>query len=271
MVRERSADDDAESVEMAPSSGGADRPVAGQREPFAAAYLRLRGLEGRLYPDRVVAALPQVPRTHPLRDEWLQRADSAARLVAYLSDRWRESVIIELGCGNGWLTGVLARVPGSRVVGIDLNEVELAQAARLFASPTVSFVNADLRAWRPTDVAPSVIVAASVIQYVSDLDALVRRLLSWLDPGGELHILDSPLYTDGEIAAARARSVRYYETLGEPGMARHYHHHAWRELDAFRVDVLYRPDVGPRRLLNRALGRRRSQFPWVRVRPSGVP
>ncbi|MGH2467925.1 MAG: hypothetical protein ACRDGL_09395, partial [Candidatus Limnocylindrales bacterium] len=49
-----------------------------------ATYLRVRGLEGRLYPDEAVRRLPQAPRTDPLAREWRQRADSAQRLVAYL-------------------------------------------------------------------------------------------------------------------------------------------------------------------------------------------
>ena len=114
--------------------------------------------------------------------------------------------------------------------------------------------------------APNVVVLASVVQYVPDLWVAVARLLGWLAPGGELHVLDSPLYRPEEIAAARERTRRYYAQLGVPQMAEAYHHHAWSALDGFDVDVAYRPD-SVRRRLERRLGRVRSPFPWIRIRP----
>ena len=260
----------AASPAAAPPADRGDR--GGPTVPWTEAYLRARQMEGRLYPDEVVARLPLAPAADPLRHEWLQRADSAARLVATLSGLPRPLVALEVGCGNGWLANRLAAIPGSDVTGLDVNVTELDQARRVFGDrPNLRFVEADALLAPPPAVRPNVIVLASVIQYVPDLAALVRRLEDWLAPGGEIHILDSPIYAPDDVPAARERTRRYYAELGVPEMAAVYRHHDWRALDGFRVDVLGRPETPLARLERRLLGRPRSPFPWLRIRPGARP
>ncbi len=235
--------------------------------PWSIPYLRARSLEGRLYSDSLVAALPDVPPTHPLAPEWRLRAESARRLVAYLRDLPKPLRVVDVGCGNGWLTNAIAAIAGSEVVGLDGNAVELRQASRVFRRPNLSFTVEDASAADSPIDRPTVVIAASVIQYVEDLPALLGRLLGWLGPQGELHVLDSPLYRTDEVAdAARARTRRHYEQLGVPEMVELYHHHAWSELAGFDVDVLYRPDALRTRIERRVLRRPRSPFPWLRIR-----
>ncbi len=265
---------------MVPDLAAASRADQGDRGgptvPWTETYLRARRLEGRLYPDDVVARLPLAPAADPLRREWLQRADSAARLVAYLSRLPRPLVALEVGCGNGWLANLVAAVPGSDVTGLDVNVVELDQARRVFGDrPNLRFVLADVLAAPMPTPRPTVIVLASVIQYAPDLGALIRRLADWLAPGGEIHVLDSPIYAPDDVPAARERTRRYYAELGVPEMAPVYQHHDWRAFDGFKVDVLSRPGTPrariERRLLGRLLGRPRSPFPWLRIRPEARP
>lgn len=237
-------------------------------------YLRARAIEGRLYPDSFVVRLPLVPDGHPLAAEWRLRADSAARLAAYLGGlarrRDRPLVVLDGGCGNGWLANALAQIPGTDVVGIDLNLVELEQARLVFRAPNLRFLPGDVRA-APPSPPPDVAILASVIQYVPDLGALVRRLVPALAPGGELHVLDSPIYRASELPAARERTRAHYARIGVPDMADAYHHHSWDELAAvgLAVDVLYRPDALIHRLERRLLGIPRSPFPWLRIRALG--
>ncbi|MDO8484819.1 MAG: class I SAM-dependent methyltransferase [Candidatus Limnocylindrales bacterium] len=238
---------------------------------LAATYVRLREREGRLYPDAVVARLPESPAGDPLRAEWRQRADAAGRLVAYLVRLRCPLVVLELGCGNGWLANQIALIPDSAVVGVEVNELELHQARRVFARRrNLRFVLDDMRTMAMPADRPDIIVLASVIQYVPDLPALLGRLLSWLGPGGEVHILDSGLYRSDQVADARDRTRRYYAAVGFPEMAEVYQHHDERELDGFATELLYRPDEFRRRL-ERRLGRARSPFPWIRVRPESAP
>jgi SAM-dependent methyltransferase len=230
------------------------------------AYLRARQREGRLFPDELVASLPHLPAAHPLAGEWAQRADSARRLGAHVQRQGRPLTVVDLGCGNGWLANRLAALPGTTVLGVDTNTVELEQARRVFVGrPNLTFTGADITDGCPPVAHADVVVLASVIQYVADLGTLVAGMRSALAVGGEIHILDSPLYEPGEVAAAADRTRRHYAGIGVPEMADHYHHHTWDELRGVPVDVLYSPAAWRARVERRVTRRPRSPFPWLRV------
>lgn len=226
-------------------------------------YLAVREREGRLYADEVVARLPEVDRSHPHRAEWRARAASARRLIAYFQRQSRSLTILELGCGNGWLASALAGLPGSRVYGLDTNGLELTQAVRVFDG--TAFLAADVLRPPFPDRAFDAVVMASSVQYFDDLGGLLRALKPLLRPGGEVHIVDSPVYADEEVPAARRRSAAYYGDLGIPAMAGRYHHHTWAALMGFDFDILYDPSSVLSRL-RRRLGSVDSPFPWLRVR-----
>jgi SAM-dependent methyltransferase len=234
---------------------------------WVADYLRAREREGRLYSDEIVRSLPSAPADHPLSAEWRLRAGSSARLLGHLARREARQVV-ELGSGNGWLAAAIAARlgPDSRVVGVEANPVELEQARRVFADrPNVSFVEGDLERddVLPLD-APDAIVLASTIQYVADLPALLLRLRARLAAGGEIHVVDSPLYTPTQAAAARERTHAHYERIGVPAMSTAYRHHTWDEVGPFRPTLAYRPEALRNRVAAR-LGRRgsASPFPWL--------
>lgn len=228
-------------------------------------YLRVREKEGRLYPDTIVARLPQVPRDHPFSTEWRSRADSCARLTRYIATHNRSLSVLELGCGNGWLSHRISLVPATNVWGIDRASPELTQAARVFRQSNLVFLAADIFN-PPFDSHPfDEIVLASVIQYFPDLPRLIHTLQVHLTLGGEIHILDSPLYRPEELSAARERTHAYYATLGFPEMAEQYHHHSTTELEEFTPHWLYRPNsLLPR--LARRVGQNPAPFPWLVIR-----
>ncbi len=243
----------------------ASTPVMVDRRSSAELYLRVREAEGRLYSDEIVSRLPEFPSGHPLKQEWLARSDSSQRLLRYLLDLGRPLEVLELGCGNGWLSHRVAGLPGSRVLGLDRAGPELSQAARLFAGPSSAFVVADLTDAPFLPRSFDVILIASAIQYFPDLPALIRLLLGLLKRQGEIHVLDSPLYSAQGLPAARRRSAIYYSELGFPEMAGAYFHHLASALDEFNADYLWRPQ-GFVAALDRRLGRVTSPFPWIRIR-----
>ena len=216
-----------------------------------------------------MAVLPDVGHGHPHEREWRQRADSADRLLTYVRRRERPPVIVDLGCGNGWLANRLASVAGSVVAGMDVNTVELEQARRVFTGrPNLRFGVGDiLDAALPIEH-PDLVVLASVIQYLPDPSTLVATLLGRVAPDGEVHVLDSPIYRPADVAAARRRTRQHYAGVGVAEMADLYHHHTWDELGSLPYDVMYRPD-DRRRRLERRLRLPRSPFPWLRFRPTG--
>jgi SAM-dependent methyltransferase len=228
-------------------------------------YLAVRRAEDRLYPDAVVTTLPDPPSGTPHADEWRLRGPSARRLAEYFRQQARPLRILDLGCGNGWLSAHVADLPGCRVWGLDTNHLELAQAGRVFHRERLAFLEGDVEAAPFASSTFDAAFIASSIQYFPDLPRLVSALFQLLRPEGEVHILDSPLYDEAEVAAAREASLEYYKRLGIPEMAEHYHHHALSSLRGFEVAVLYDPRGWPRRLL-RGAGRPDSPFLWLRLR-----
>jgi ubiquinone/menaquinone biosynthesis C-methylase UbiE len=222
-------------------------------------YLRVREKEGRLYSDDTLARLPSTPSGHPLADEWRARAASASRLSRYLSRGPKPLTILDLGCGNGWLSNLL-RQSGHRVVGMDRNRYELKQAARVFSqNRRLFFIEADIFSAPFADETFDVILLASVIQYFPNLPALLKTLMPYLRPHGEIHIMDSPLYSEAELAGAAQRSLQYYSSIGFPEMARHYFHHRISDVNAFDSKWQYQPPSRLRRLIQRA----DAQFRWA--------
>lgn len=98
--------------------------------PFGPVYHSARSQEGRVLDDEALRRLPgSLPPIHT--DEWRVRARSARRLLKHFAGVGGRLDVLDVGCGNGWLSALLARA-GHTVVGIDRNLSELRQAARVF-------------------------------------------------------------------------------------------------------------------------------------------
>ncbi len=151
-----------------------------------------------VYTDREVALLPYPGDSHPRLSEWAGRARTCRRLIRYLSDHKKAASILDIGCGNGWLSHQLSTVPGSRVVGLDSNLNELRQAARVFRrQPNLKFIYGDFYSSVLQDLSFDVIVLAATIQFFPSTPEIIRDASTYLRTGGELHILDSYLYRPG--------------------------------------------------------------------------
>jgi SAM-dependent methyltransferase len=228
-------------------------------------YQYVREKEGRLYPDETVMYLPDLPADHPHKVEWLARTDSTKRLIHYLTGLRSKLLILELGCGNGWLSHNISTIPGMRIWGLDRGSLELTQATRLFSAPNTGFISANIFESPFARNSFDMIILASVIQYFKDLPALIVNLQSLLTKRGEIHLIDSPIYDNKEVISARDRTVTYYTELGLPEMANHYFHHTADELKKFHPHWLYQPG-GWRYRLGGLLGRTASPFPWLYIR-----
>jgi SAM-dependent methyltransferase len=244
-------------------------------------YLKVREKEGRLYSDDVVAKLPLFAKNHVLSNEWQARFSSAKRLRKYLSQKNTSLKILDLGCGNGWLSNFLAQ-DNHTVFSVDQNKIELKQAARVFSSSAEDGGSSGRKedggrsagklAFLETDIffAPfpkesfDIILISSAVQYFPDLSKLLKTLLTYLKPNGEVHIVDSAFYTDDEIQQAICRSEEYYSSLGFPEMSKYYFHHRISELEKFSVKWMYRPNLFMLKT-KQIFGKIDSPFPWVIV------
>jgi ubiquinone/menaquinone biosynthesis C-methylase UbiE len=230
---------------------------------FEKKYITTRCLENRLYSDDELLKLPNIDDGHTHYREWQIRKRSALRLVRYLAGKKKALEILEIGCGNGWLSHQLAEIPGTKVTGLDINFTELQQAARVFSDdPNLIFIQGDIRSGILSDRQFDTIVFAASIQYFSSLKKIVYLTLSYLKPGGEIHIVDTPFYRPAEIEAARRRTIAYYTSLGYPEMADFYFHHSSNDLRSFHYSAFYNPNS----LRNRfRLSRNKALFPWIRI------
>ena len=157
---------------------------------FADQYLELRLKEKRLYSDEEVKQLPLIRRSHPHFSEWKIRKKSARRLFRYLKKKKRPLKILEIGCGNGWLSAFLAKHPSFEVIGSDINRFEIEQAERVFKSRNLKFILSQPDNILLNDKYDIILFAAS-IQYFSPLKKITELALSALNTGGEIHFIDT--------------------------------------------------------------------------------
>jgi len=226
---------------------------------FEELYLAVRQLERRVYTDDQLRTLPDIDSLHVHAAEWRIRKRSCLRLVNYLHKKNRSLRILEVGCGNGWLSAKLAEIPGADVIGLDINQTEINQANRVFVRDNLEFVYDVFNEDAFPDVKFDVIVFAASLQYFPSVKVILDQAVSQLSPGGEIHIMDTPFYKPGEIVRANARSYNYYNALGFPQMAEYYFHHSIDELSGLNHHILLNPG-SILRLLDK-----RGPFHWITV------
>jgi ubiquinone/menaquinone biosynthesis C-methylase UbiE len=239
--------------------------IAPDAEPdasFARLYLALRDKEQRVYSNDELAKLPEISPQHIHYNEWQVRKASCEKLRALLTARARPLQILEVGCGNGWLSNQLAKIPQAQVTALDVNLAELEQGAAVFTADNLRFVYGDLRDHVLGEQRFDVILFAASIAYFPSLHAIIRVALQHLLPGGELHILDTFFYKKEEIPAARQRSRDYYTRMGFPEMAGHYYHFSLDDLEGFNYTVLQKNNYFLQQLL-----KRQRKFHWICIRP----
>jgi 2-polyprenyl-3-methyl-5-hydroxy-6-metoxy-1,4-benzoquinol methylase len=230
--------------------------IAQKHKEFEQQYLSLRRKEGRLYTDAELIKLPLLPQGHPLRKEWKLRGKSASRLVRHISVQQRPLSILEIGCGNGWLSNQLAQVEGTLTTGVDINEEEVEQAKRVFTRPNLQFLYGDIRAGVIDEVYDVIVFAAS-FQYFKNADKILKVCFNYLKDGGEVHIIDTQFYELEKCTEASKRSRNYFAQSGFPQMEEFYFHHSLNDLSGYDYNLLFNPD----RFFNKLL--KGSPFPWV--------
>jgi 2-polyprenyl-3-methyl-5-hydroxy-6-metoxy-1,4-benzoquinol methylase len=229
---------------------------------FVKQYIAARAKEERIYSNEEVALLPDVPSSHKYYKEWQIRKASAKRLINYLKQKNKALEILEVGCGNGWLSAAMSKINGSVVTGIDINEPEIQQAKETFkAIPNVNYRAHDVESHLLKKKSFDIIVFAASLQYFSSLFDVLKQALSLLSKDGEVHIIDTHFYQAVEIEAARKRTEEYYTLLGFPGLSNNYFHHSLVDLEPFNYKVLFNPFA----LVNRLIAQKHP-FYWIRIK-----
>jgi len=210
---------------------------------FEKLYISLRKKEGRIFTEKEIRKLPDVPKTHPHFKEWKIRKNSCNKLFRYIKQKGHVCNILEIGCGNGWLSAQLSEITKGEVTGIDVNRIELKQAKKVFASKrNLHFIAGDIRNGIPGDKKFDLIVFAASIQYFKSLNEIINCALQYLTLQGEIHILDSHFYLPEKIFSATQRTKKYFSEIGFPAMSKYYFHHSLRELQPFNYKILFNPN-----------------------------
>ena len=175
--------------------------------------------------------------------QYLRYADLRGRPFVELTGRIAvesPSYVVDLGCGTGELTAMLAeRWPDATVSGSDSSPDMIATAQQHAIPGRLTFDVADLRDWapqRPVDV----LTANAVLQWVPGHLNLLDELVRTLAPGGWFAFqvpdnFDEPSHT---LLRDLRLSSRWVEQLGE---------------GADRTAGVERPDVYLRKLLELGL------------------
>jgi len=231
-------------------------------DEFDQLYFRLRQKERRIYTDEAVANLPFISANHLHHREWSIRKNSQKALVSYVKQKNTFASILEVGCGNGWLSASVAKSIGSKVTGLDINSYELEQAKRVFKDITnLNFINGSLQNDDLKDEKFDMILFAASIQYFPSFKQIIETAIEHLTLQGEVHIIDSPFYQTEEAAAARQRTAEYYKAIGFAAMADHYYHHNLSELENFHYKILHHPDSWKNKL-----SITKNPFYWITIK-----
>ena len=123
----------------------------------------------------------------------------AAMRRAFLSDVAfpADARVIEVGCGTGVLTRMLARWPGVKVVvGVD-SAAPLLERARALAAdlPGVSFQHADARSLPFDDASCDVVAFDSVVSHVPGPERALSEAFRVLRPSGSVAVFDGDYAT----------------------------------------------------------------------------
>ena len=156
-----------------------------------------------------------------------ERARPFTDLLARVAAR-EPRTVVDLGCGEGALTGSLAqRWPGARVTGVDSSPEMLAAAAAHAVPGRVTFTHGDAQGWQP-DEPVDVLVTNALLQWVPGHLDLLPQWVAALAPDGWLalqvpgnfgapsHVLMREVAALPRFAGRLAGVLRGTESVGEP-------------------------------------------------------
>lgn len=128
------------------------------------------------------------------RGQWGDKEQRYAELFRRLGLR-RGSVALEVGCGAGGASRLLAQVvKGARVVGVDPSRLAVAEAIRLTAAAglagRVSFETMDGRSLAYPDGSFDAVFASRVLVHAFDPEGILAEMLRVLRPGGRLLVVE---------------------------------------------------------------------------------
>lgn len=156
---------------------------------------------------------------HPAPLDYLAEADPVYQFVRQFvlsNDISTRSLIVELGCGTGYLTYALRRA-GYACIGVDISEVAITRAREVFGHPEWFDTTEEFKAF---GVAADLVIGLEIVEHVPDPRGFVAEAMALIHSGGAV-LLTTP------NRDARSRSVSW---VSDPPPV----HLFWLGRDAFR-------------------------------------
>ncbi|WP_420642495.1 class I SAM-dependent methyltransferase [Candidatus Leptofilum sp.] len=149
---------------------------------------------------------------NPTRD--LDRA-----IVSQLLGELNVETILEVGCGTGKNTGLLAEI-GESVTAVDFSPGMLAQAKAKITAPNVTFQTADItQPWVTPARHFDLITFNLILEHIEDLDFVLGQASRALKAGGQLFICE--LHPFKQYLGTQARFTQDEQTTLIPAFTHH--------------------------------------------------
>ncbi|MBO0768845.1 MAG: methyltransferase domain-containing protein [Solirubrobacterales bacterium] len=132
--------------------------------------------------------LPDVPaenywyRRHEAVYEWIARRVSGAR-------------VLDMACGEGYGSDLLARGGAGEVVGVDANPEAYEHAKLRYSGPNLRFERGLVESWATPGQSFDAVVFLQTIEHVSDPVSVLRHFKELLAPGGAVYVSTPNLLT----------------------------------------------------------------------------
>jgi len=133
-------------------------------------------------------------------------------LFRYLPSAFAPRRILELGCGTGNLTAMIARAyPKSELVAVDFSGEALAECRRRLNHPSVSFLQEDFARLHFTRGEFDLVMSSIAIHHLADDDKsrLFQNVFQWLGSGGVFTFADQ---FRGETDELYQRHIEMWKT-----------------------------------------------------------
>lgn len=133
-----------------------------------------------------------------LRDEGSGLNDNLEQpaLWSLLGDSLAGLSILDLGCGFGGFARKARALGADSVLGIDVSENMLAEARNRTRDPHIEYRRASMEDLDLPEHHFDVVVSSLMLHYVKDYEAALRKIASFLRPGGRLVFsVEHPMFT----------------------------------------------------------------------------
>jgi trans-aconitate methyltransferase len=156
-----------------------------------------------------------------------------ARWVLSLLEVAPQENVLDVGCGPGYSTGLIARkLTSGKIVAVDrsalMTHVTWRRLRRHVRAGRLTLICADVAQLPRFDVRFDKVISVNAFQFFDDPVAVARVLLERMAPGGRIAFAVQPRHKGADTASARQVGERMAEALAAAGFERIERHFSER-------------------------------------------